>query len=29
LLISIKAFQKEGFTEYVDILLESLNTKSK
>lgn len=29
LLISIKAFQKEGFTEYVDVLLESLNTKNK
>jgi hypothetical protein len=27
LLISIKAFQKEGFTEYTDVLLESLNQK--
>lgn len=27
LLISIKAFQREGMTEYTDTLLESLNSK--
>jgi len=27
LLISIKAFQREGMTEYIDTLLESLNSK--
>lgn len=27
LLISIKAFQKEGLAEYIDVLLESLNKK--